>query len=111
MPSESISIPLETPTKLLDDYETEPRGRIVTEASIEHRASIRSQSDHDDCCSNKRDSYISKSSSRDSHMSGASSSARDSRVVTAARQESRPDSGETKVSFAEFSMRNYVYIF
>lgn len=37
LPSESVSIPLETPTKLLDEYESEPRtGSIVTEASIEH---------------------------------------------------------------------------
>ncbi|KOX72409.1 hypothetical protein WN51_01508 [Melipona quadrifasciata] len=37
LPSESVSIPLETPTKLLDEYESEPRtGSIVTEVSIEH---------------------------------------------------------------------------
>lgn len=39
LPSESVSIPLETPTKLLDEYESEPRsGNIITEVSIEHRS-------------------------------------------------------------------------
>ncbi|XP_077282624.1 uncharacterized protein LOC143908714 isoform X4 [Temnothorax americanus] len=38
LPSESVSIPLETPTKLLDEYESEGphMGRIITEVSIEH---------------------------------------------------------------------------
>ncbi|XP_066595175.1 uncharacterized protein [Prorops nasuta] len=38
LPSESVSIPMETPTKLLDEYESEPRsGNIVTtQVSIEH---------------------------------------------------------------------------
>ncbi|XP_029674088.1 uncharacterized protein LOC115242142 [Formica exsecta] len=38
LPSESVSIPLETPTKLLDEYESEePRtSSIITEVSIEH---------------------------------------------------------------------------
>lgn len=39
LPSESVSIPLETPTKLLDEYESEPRtagGTMLTEVSIEY---------------------------------------------------------------------------
>lgn len=37
LPSESVSIPLETPTKLLDEYESEPHtSSIITEVSIEH---------------------------------------------------------------------------
>ncbi|XP_071625939.1 uncharacterized protein [Temnothorax longispinosus] len=38
LPSESVSIPLETPTKLLDEYESEGphMGSIITEVSIEH---------------------------------------------------------------------------
>ncbi|XP_036140502.1 uncharacterized protein LOC105839869 isoform X2 [Monomorium pharaonis] len=38
LPSESVSIPLETPTKLLDEYESEGphTGSIITEVSIEH---------------------------------------------------------------------------
>jgi len=38
LPSESVSIPLETPTKLLDEYESEGphTSSIITEVSIEH---------------------------------------------------------------------------
>lgn len=38
LPSESVSIPLETPTKLLDEYESEETrtSSIITEVSIEH---------------------------------------------------------------------------
>ncbi|XP_046143927.1 uncharacterized protein LOC114878603 isoform X2 [Osmia bicornis bicornis] len=85
LPSESVSIPLETPTKLLDEYESEPRtGSIVTEASIEHypppsrirtevliETTSRSYAlDHEVPRSGSKDSEISRSSSKDSKLSG-----------------------------------------
>ncbi|CAL7941071.1 unnamed protein product [Xylocopa violacea] len=78
LPSESVSIPLETPTKLLDEYESEPRtGSIVTEVSIEHypppsriktEAMIETTSR-----SYSRDSQIPQSTSKDSEISRSSS--------------------------------------
>ncbi|XP_063993944.1 microtubule-associated protein futsch isoform X1 [Diachasmimorpha longicaudata] len=85
LPSESVSIPLETPTKLLDEYDSEPRtGSIITEASIEHHrvsvtrirteARIESSIPREDSQSPlpqsaSKDSEISKTSSRDSRAS------------------------------------------
>ncbi|KAK0163180.1 hypothetical protein PV327_006888 [Microctonus hyperodae] len=81
LPSESVSIPIETPTKLLDEIDDEPKiGNIITEASIEHRTSvtrIKTEAkietivrDDDDQVSlrqsSSKDSQLSKSSSRDS---------------------------------------------
>ncbi|XP_014470796.1 PREDICTED: uncharacterized protein LOC106742162 isoform X2 [Dinoponera quadriceps] len=56
LPSESVSIPLETPTKLLDEYESEPRtGNIITEVSIEHYptpiAKIKTEAQIESSCS------------------------------------------------------------
>ncbi|XP_043798950.1 uncharacterized protein LOC122718188 isoform X2 [Apis laboriosa] len=87
LPSESVSIPLETPTKLLDEYESEPRtGSIVTEASIEHypppppsssriktEALIERSYSRDAVQvprSGSKESEISRSSSKDSKLSG-----------------------------------------
>ncbi|XP_033175616.1 uncharacterized protein LOC100748761 isoform X3 [Bombus impatiens] len=88
LPSESVSIPLETPTKLLDEYESEPRtGSIVTEVSIEHYPpttriktealiettsrpySRDSQTSQIIPQSSSKDSEISRSSSKDSKLS------------------------------------------
>ncbi|XP_043285064.1 uncharacterized protein [Venturia canescens] len=87
LPSESVSIPLETPTKLLDEYENEaPSSSIVTEVSIEHQASIsriRTEAKIENTWSSSRDSIpnssrpasvtiesqVPKSSSRDSKIS------------------------------------------
>lgn len=86
LPSESVSIPLETPTKLLDEYESEPRtGSIVTEVSIEHyptatriRTEAMIEITSRSCYS--RDSQIPKSSSKDSEISRSSS--KDSKLST-----------------------------
>ncbi|KAH0554233.1 uncharacterized protein LOC123263217 isoform X1 [Cotesia glomerata] len=82
LPSESVSIPIETPTKLLDEYENEPRtGSIVTEASIEHRGSgtrIRTEAMIESTGrelqsplrpSASKESQLSKTSSKDSRIS------------------------------------------
>ncbi|KAK9301033.1 hypothetical protein QLX08_006512 [Tetragonisca angustula] len=87
LPSESVSIPLETPTKLLDEYESEPRtGSIVTEVSIEHypptsriktealiETTSRAYSRDSQAIpqSASRDSEISRSSSKDSKLSSS----------------------------------------
>ncbi|CAK9798833.1 hypothetical protein ANTQUA_LOCUS1747 [Anthophora quadrimaculata] len=86
LPSESVSIPLETPTKLLDEYESEPRtGSLVTEVSIEHYPPTRikteamietisrssySRDSHHIPQSTSKDSEISRSSSKDSKLGG-----------------------------------------
>ncbi|XP_044020882.1 bromodomain-containing protein DDB_G0270170 isoform X2 [Aphidius gifuensis] len=88
LPSVSVSIPLETPTKLLDEYDCEARSGscIITEASIEHRSSSSSspirikteakiESTLEDearrslCQSTSKDSQLSKTSSHESHTS------------------------------------------
>ncbi|KAG7207707.1 hypothetical protein KM043_009325 [Ampulex compressa] len=82
LPSESVSIPLETPTKLLDEYESEPRtGSIVTEVSIEHHPApvsrIKTEAQIETGArssfsalpaSGSRDSQMSRSSSKDSKL-------------------------------------------
>ena len=97
LPSESVSIPLETPTKLLDEYESEPRtGSIVTEVSIEHypptsriktealiETTSRAYSRDSQVIpqSASRDSEISRSSSRDSKLSTSHGKTSDPTVV------------------------------
>lgn len=73
LPSESVSIPLETPTKLLDEYESEPcTGSIITEVSIEHYpapvAKIRTEAQIEtrSCFA---DSQLPQSASNDSQLS------------------------------------------
>lgn len=86
LPSESVSIPLETPTKLLDEYESEPcSSSIITEASIEHRpgtvAKIRTEAQIETTAASRvlsRDNQLPKSTSRDSQISKSSS--RDSKI-------------------------------
>lgn len=84
LPSESVSIPLETPTKLLDEYDNEPRsGSIVTEVSIEHQASIsriRTEAKIENSSPTGRESLspIRPSASKDSQMTKSSS--RDSKI-------------------------------
>ncbi|XP_046432787.1 muscle M-line assembly protein unc-89 isoform X1 [Neodiprion fabricii] len=83
LPSESVSIPLETPTKLFDEYESEPRsGSIVTEASIEHHDSsqVKTEASIEASVhrSSSKDSQIPQSNSRESQMSKSSS--KDSRI-------------------------------
>ncbi|XP_017763410.1 PREDICTED: PHD finger protein rhinoceros isoform X2 [Eufriesea mexicana] len=79
LPSESVSIPLETPTKLLDEYESEPRtGSIVTEVSIEHypppsRIKTEALIETTSRSTYLRDSQIPQSSSKDSEISRSSS--------------------------------------
>ncbi|XP_031771168.1 muscle M-line assembly protein unc-89 isoform X4 [Apis florea] len=80
LPSESVSIPLETPTKLLDEYESEPRagGSIVTEVSIEHYPappSIRIKTEALIETGSSRDGgvQVPRSGSRESEISGSSS--------------------------------------
>jgi len=83
LPSESVSIPLETPTKLLDEYESEGpcASSIITEVSIEHhpmpssaskvRSEVEATSSRDDQLPQtaSKDSQISRSSSKDSRIS------------------------------------------
>ncbi|XP_057328703.1 uncharacterized protein LOC130669698 isoform X3 [Microplitis mediator] len=100
LPSESVSIPIETPTKLLDEYENEPRtGNIVTEASIEHQGSgirIRTEAMIESTGREEVQSPLRPSTSKDSQLSKSSS--KDSRVSiqTAKHIEvpSRPGSAE-----------------
>ncbi|XP_076168904.1 uncharacterized protein LOC143147504 isoform X8 [Ptiloglossa arizonensis] len=78
LPSESVSIPLETPTKLLDEYESEPRtGSIVTEVSIEHHPApmkIKTEAQIETTSrAYSRDSRIPRSVSKDSEISKSSS--------------------------------------
>ncbi|XP_017877604.1 uncharacterized protein LOC108623545 isoform X2 [Ceratina calcarata] len=79
LPSESVSIPLETPTKLLDEYESEPlTGSIVTEVSIEHypppsRIKTEALIETTSRPSYSRDSQIPQSISKDSEISRSSS--------------------------------------
>lgn len=79
LPSESVSIPLETPTKLFDEYESEPRsGSIVTEASIEHHSSNQARIETSTEAtvhrsSSKESQVIPQSNSRESEMSKSSS--------------------------------------
>ncbi|KAL6436206.1 hypothetical protein ACFW04_004651 [Cataglyphis niger] len=88
LPSESVSIPLETPTKLLDEYESEePRtSSIITEVSIEHHpasssiAKVRTEAQietktttmvtaQSTSRSSSRDNLLSQSVSKDSQIS------------------------------------------
>ncbi|XP_053998731.1 uncharacterized protein LOC128887166 isoform X2 [Hylaeus anthracinus] len=78
LPSESVSIPLETPTKLLDEYESEPcTGSIVTEVSIEHHpvpSKIKTEAQIETTSrAYSRDSQISQSLSKESEISKSSS--------------------------------------
>ncbi|XP_076242627.1 uncharacterized protein LOC143184350 isoform X2 [Calliopsis andreniformis] len=102
LPSESVSIPLETPTKLLDEYESEPRtGSIVTEVSIEHHpvpSKIRTEAQIETTSrSYSRDSHLSQSGSKDSEISRSSS--KDSKLsshVKAIDHSARPCPIESK---------------
>ncbi|KZC06958.1 PREDICTED: uncharacterized protein DDB_G0284459 [Dufourea novaeangliae] len=112
LPSESVSIPLETPTKLLDEYESEPRtGSIVTEVSIEHHpipSKIKTEAQIETTSRNySRDSQVSRSISKDSEISRSSSkdsklSAHGKTAETAAKplpgQDSKPSTTEHRVS-------------
>nr|XP_012227542.1 PREDICTED: muscle M-line assembly protein unc-89 isoform X3 [Linepithema humile] len=98
LPSESVSIPLETPTKLLDEYEIEgPRaGSIITEVSIEHHpapvsviAKIRTEAQIETATrivprSSSKDSQLPQSTSKESQISKSSS--RDSKISTQANK-------------------------
>lgn len=98
LPSESVSIPLETPTKLLDEYESEgPHARsMITEVSIEHHpappssviAKIRTEAQIETTQiisrSSSRDSQLPQSASKDSQMSKSSS--RESKISTHANK-------------------------
>lgn len=94
LPSESVSIPLETPTKLLDEYESEGphTGSIITEVSIEHHptpplsiAKIRTEAQIETVTttqiasrSSYRDSRPPQSASKDLHI--VKSSLKDSKI-------------------------------
>jgi len=88
LPSESVSIPLETPTKLLDEYESEGpcASSIITEVSIEHHpmpssAKMRSEVEattRPPSGGSSRDGQLPQSASKDSQISKSSS--RDSRI-------------------------------
>lgn len=92
LPSESVSIPLETPTKLLDEYESEgpSAGSIITEVSIEHHpvpvsviAKIRTEAQIETATrivsrSSSKDGQLTQSTSKESQMSKSSS--KDSKI-------------------------------
>ncbi|XP_012151265.2 uncharacterized protein LOC100883046 isoform X1 [Megachile rotundata] len=117
LPSESVSIPLETPTKLLDEYESEPRtGSIVTEVSIEHYpppSRIRTEAlietsprtyteDNRVPRSGSKDSEISRSSSKDSKLSGqAKTSETLAKSSTKSKAEHRVSSSSSKDSIGK----------
>ncbi|EZA62572.1 hypothetical protein X777_10202 [Ooceraea biroi] len=96
LPSESVSIPLETPTKLLDEYESEGpcASSIITEVSIEHHpaplsaAKIRTEAQVEltttSSRSSSRDSQLPQSTSKDSQISKSSS--RDSKISAQANK-------------------------
>ena len=106
LPSESVSIPLETPTKMLDEYESEPRiGSIITEVSIEHRASIsriRTEAKIENTWPLSGDdaqSPIRPSSSKDSQMTKSSS--RDSKISAQTAKLVEPVAGTSRSASAE----------
>ena len=91
LPSESVSIPLETPTKLLDEYESEGphTSSIITEVSIEHHpssiAKIRTEAQIETITATQiasrslsRNSQLSQSEPKDSNT--LKSSLRDSKI-------------------------------
>jgi len=84
LPSESVSIPLETPTKLLDEYESEGpcASSIITEVSIEHHPmpSSVSKARSELEATSSRDGQLPQSASKDSQISRSSS--KDSRIST-----------------------------
>ncbi|XP_018366343.1 PREDICTED: protein kinase C-binding protein 1 [Trachymyrmex cornetzi] len=96
LPSESVSIPLETPTKLLDEYESEGphTGSIITEVSIEHHpssiAKIRTEAQIETVTaqiasrSSSRDSQLSQSEPKDSYT--LKSSLKDSKISAQANK-------------------------
>lgn len=98
LPSESVSIPLETPTKLLDEYESEgpSAGSIITEVSIEHHpapvsviAKIRTEAQIETATrivsrSSSKDSQLPQSTSKESQISKSSS--RDSKISAQANK-------------------------
>ncbi|XP_011065689.1 PREDICTED: uncharacterized protein DDB_G0284459 isoform X2 [Acromyrmex echinatior] len=97
LPSESVSIPLETPTKLLDEYESEGphTGSIITEVSIEHHpssiAKIRTEAQIETVTATQiasrslsRDSQLSQSEPKDSYI--LKSSLRDSKISAQANK-------------------------
>ncbi|XP_015587634.1 uncharacterized protein LOC107264171 isoform X2 [Cephus cinctus] len=94
LPSESVSIPLETPTKLLDEYESEPRpGKIITEASIEHRSSnqIRTEA--------KIESTTSRTTSKENQMSQSAS--KESQISKGSSKESKVETPKTQIRDSE----------
>lgn len=120
LPSESVSIPLETPTKLLDEYESEPRtGSIVTEVSIEHYppppSRIRTEAlienvssrtyaeDNQVPRSGSKDSEISRSSSKDSKLSGQANKTSEilAKSSTESKTEHRVSSSSSKDSIGK----------
>ncbi|XP_020708611.2 muscle M-line assembly protein unc-89 isoform X2 [Athalia rosae] len=122
LPSESVSIPLETPTKLFDEYESEPRsGHIVTEASIEHyessqpktetsvEASVHRSASRDSQITQSlsRDSQISKSSSKDSRISVQTTKSvlKDTKIESVASKFGSNDSQLSNGALKETSMK------
>lgn len=101
LPSESVSIPMETPTKLLDEYESESphTGSIITQVSIEHHptpplsiAKIKTEAQIETITATQtvsrslsRDSRPPQSASKDSHML-KSSKLRDSKISAQANK-------------------------
>lgn len=98
LPSESVSIPLETPTKLLDEYESEgPRtGSIITEVSIEHHptppsiAKIRTEAQIETIAATQT---VSRSSSRSSRQSAS----KDSHILKSSLTDSKISAQANKV--------------
>ncbi|KAK2578485.1 hypothetical protein KPH14_011651 [Odynerus spinipes] len=128
LPSESVSIPLETPTKLLDEYESEPRavgGIMMTEVSIEYhrppatetrievRTEVRTEARIESTPSKRsswedqlphspsKDSQMSRSGSRDSKIGAHAAKSVESTITKSSSSPSsevRPSSGSQRIS-------------
>ncbi|XP_035729426.1 uncharacterized protein LOC118444842 isoform X2 [Vespa mandarinia] len=118
LPSESVSIPLETPTKLLDEYESEshaggimmtevsieyhhpPVAEVRTEARIESTPSKRSSWENQMSLSPSKDSQVSTSGSRDSKIGTQSMKSVENTVTKSSSPSSevRPTSGSLRMS-------------
>ncbi|XP_046813577.1 uncharacterized protein LOC124421916 isoform X2 [Vespa crabro] len=118
LPSESVSIPLETPTKLLDEYESEshaggimmtevsieyhrpPVAEVRTEARIESTPSKRSSWENQMSLSPSKDSQVSTSGSKDSKIGTQSVKSVENTVTKSSSPSSevRPTSGSLRMS-------------
>ena len=112
LPSESVSIPLETPTKLLDEYESEQQGQqqagsIVTKASIEHHRESNANN-MSDRITPDRDELESKKNSKEVPSSSFLPQSRNSTVLTCSKdtEKNKENLGEAVKSSSNHSSKH-----